>query len=81
MTRLPRDIDGNELAKALGKLGYRIVRQSGDHMRLTTYRNGAHHITIPDHRPLKTGTLQAILREVGRHHGLARDELLRQLFD
>jgi hypothetical protein len=42
--------------------------------------NGTHHVTIPDHRPLKVGTLSAILRDVAAHHHLERDELIRQPF-
>ena len=80
MTRLPRNLDGKRLARALKKLGYEPSRQTGDHMRLTTNERGQHHLTIPDHRPLKSGTLNAILREVERHHGLGRAELLRRLF-
>ena len=34
--RLPRDLSGAALAKELEALGYRIVRQTGSHMRLTT---------------------------------------------
>jgi len=34
--RLPRDISGDELARALGDLGYRVTRQIGSHLRLTT---------------------------------------------
>ena len=44
--RLPRDVSGRELAKAAGILGYQITRQTGSHIRLTTTRNGEHHITI-----------------------------------
>jgi predicted RNA binding protein YcfA (HicA-like mRNA interferase family) len=49
--RIPRDLTGKELIKALGKLGYEVTRQSGSHIRLTTSRNDTYHITIPDHRP------------------------------
>jgi predicted RNA binding protein YcfA (HicA-like mRNA interferase family) len=45
--RLPRDVSGRDLAKALGKLGYKTTRQTGSHMRLTTTQNGEHHITLP----------------------------------
>lgn len=44
--KLPRDVSGRELAKAAGILGYQITRQTGSHIRLTTTRNGEHHITI-----------------------------------
>ncbi len=50
-------------------------------MRLTTTLNGEHHITIPRHRPLKVGTLNAILRDVAQHFDLSRDELLNSLLD
>ncbi len=77
--KLPRDISGLSLAKALKALGYEITRQSGSHIRLTTAVNGEHHITIPAHDPLKIGTLAGILADIARHHELSRDELLRNL--
>lgn len=78
--KLPRDLDGSQLAKALNKFGYKITRQTGSHIRLTTQQNGEHHITIPNHSPLKVGTLNAILKDVADHIGRSRDELLSQLF-
>ena len=78
--KLPRDLSGTELARALGGLGYAIDRQTGSHMRLTTPRGGEHHVTIPAHDPLKVGTLNSILRDVAAHHGLSRDGLLSELF-
>jgi len=80
--RLPRDLSGADLVKRLGgRYGYRITRQTGSHMRLTSTVRGEHHITIPNHDPLRLGTLAAILASVGEYHGLTRDELIRQLFD
>lgn len=78
--KLPRDLTGAELAKALGRVGYRITRQSGSHMRLTIDCPSQHHLTIPAHDPLKLGTLAAILGDVAAHLQLDRDELLEQLF-
>ena len=78
--KLPRDLSGAALAKALAKFGYQITRQKGSHLRLTTQQHGEHHVTIPNHDPLKVGTLAAILSDVALHLGLSRDELLRQLF-
>ena len=63
--KLPRDISGGELAKLLKKFGYTAVRQSGSHIRLTTFQKGEHHLTIPQHDPLKIGTLSAILSDAG----------------
>ncbi len=79
--KLPRDITGHELAKALAMLGYHVTRQTGSHIRLTTLENGEHHITIPAHTPLKIGTLAAILSDVESHHKLTREELVNRLFD
>ena len=77
--RLPRDVSGGQLGRALGKLGYVLARQKGSHMSYTTERGGIHHVTIPDHRPVKTGTLHGILKDVAAHHGLSAEEVLRQL--
>ena len=79
--RLPRDLSGAELARALGRLGYEVTRQTGSHVRLTRPDGGEHHVTIPDHDPLKVGTLNGILRDVAAHLGLTRDELLEKLFE
>lgn len=78
--KLPRAITGKELIAALSDLGYTVTRQSGSHIRLTTEVNGTHHLTVPDHRPLKVGTLSSILRDVAQHHGMERDQLIAQLF-
>lgn len=78
--RLPRDISARELEQLLSRLGYQVVRQNGSHIRLTTQQQGEHHITIPQHNPLKIGTLAAILGDVAAHFGISKDELIQQLF-
>lgn len=78
--RLPRDLSGADLVKALGSLGYEQTRQTGSHMRLTTTRAGEHHVTVPRHDPLRIGTLNGILGDVAEHFGLTRDELVERLF-
>jgi predicted RNA binding protein YcfA (HicA-like mRNA interferase family) len=77
--KIPRDLSGAELARALRALDYRIARQEGSHMRLTTQRDGEHHVTIPAHKPLKVGTLRGLLKCVAAHHGLTVDDLLERL--
>jgi predicted RNA binding protein YcfA (HicA-like mRNA interferase family) len=76
---IPHDISGQQLAKALSRLGYATTRQKGSHIRLTTELNGVHHITIPDHRCLRDGTLRGILKDVAEHHGVGLPELLELL--
>ena len=73
--RLPRDVSGLRLSKQLESLGYVVTRQKGSHMRLTTTRNGEHHVTIPVHDPLRIGTLLSILTDVASHFGFTRDRL------
>ena len=78
--RIPRDLSGAQIAKALRALGYEKVRHEGSHMRLTTTQNGVHHVTVPSHAPLKIGTLLGgILKPIAVHHGLSLDELLKRL--
>ena len=78
--RLPRDLGGEDLAKALRILGYETTRQTGSHMRLTTKEHGEHHITIPRAKPLRIGTLAGILTEVCTHFNIPRDKLIARLF-
>ena len=79
--KLPRDIDGEELARKLDKYGYKITRQTGSHIRLTSAIKGAeHHITIPAHNPLKIGTLSSILNEVASYLEMDRKTLIEKLF-
>lgn len=78
--KLPRDINGRELAQRLAAFGYTISRQNGSHIRLTTQQNGEHHLTIPHHDPLKMGTFAAVLNDVAKHFQISRDELIDRLF-
>ncbi|HSV54175.1 MAG TPA: type II toxin-antitoxin system HicA family toxin [Burkholderiaceae bacterium] len=78
--RLPRDLTGAQLVRALGKLGYQANRQTGSHVRLTCDEPVKHHVTVPLHDPLRIGTLAAILAEVAQAQGMTREELLGILF-
>ena len=78
--KLPRDIGGVELAKALAQYGYQITRQTGSHLRLSTALGGTHHITIPAHNALRIGTLSAILTEVAQHLKRDRAEVIQELW-
>ena len=67
------------MAKALRPLGYAVTRQNGSHLRVTTQVGGEHHEVIPNHNPVKIGTLKSILRNVAAHHRLTADELSAKL--
>ncbi|MBI3885337.1 MAG: type II toxin-antitoxin system HicA family toxin [Opitutae bacterium] len=78
--RIPRQVSGAELAKALRALGYELSRQDGSHLRLTTALNGTHHVTVPNHKTLKVGTLiGGVIKPVAAHHKLSVEALLRKL--
>jgi predicted RNA binding protein YcfA (HicA-like mRNA interferase family) len=78
--KLPRNLSGAQLIKALEKLGYQTTRQTGSHVRITSPQPNEHHLTVPLHDPLRIGTLAAILADVAAHHGITRDALLAHLF-
>jgi len=49
-------------------------------MRLTTEQGGQHHITVPAHRRLTIGKINAVLWELVRHFGVERRQLVAELF-
>lgn len=77
--KLPRDVSGIDLIKALKKMGYAITRQRGSHVRITTQVNGEHHETIPHHDPLKPGLLLSILKSIAAHHEMSVHDLLGRI--
>ena len=78
--KLPRDLSSAELEKALCRVfKYHFVRQVGSHRRLTTLIGGEHHLTIPNHAPLRLGTLRVIPGEVMAHHRLTLAQVLHRL--
>ena len=78
--KLPRTVSGEWLAKSLQKLGYQTIRQTGNHIRLTCDTPNQHHITIPNHDPIRVGTLSAILADVASHLKISKEDLIRKLF-
>lgn len=56
--------------------GYRRVNQEGSHVILETDSPRHHRLAIPDHHPLRVGTLNAILRTVAEIKGLEKADIL-----
>ncbi len=80
--KLPRDLSGEELARHLARYGCQVVRQTGSHLRLVSVSRGtAHRVTIPSHRALWVGTLNAILREIAAYLEIDRERLVAELFE
>lgn len=78
--KLPRDLSGAELIQTLCKYyGYRRVNQEGSHVILETIIPRQHRISIPDHSPLRIGTLNAILKAVATVQGVEKESILAHL--
>ena len=81
MPRIPRDLSAHELVGKLRLLGYGTDRQTGSHIRLSSAMSGKKHsITIPNHNPVKLGTLNGILSDIANAHGLSKTDLVNRLF-
>jgi predicted RNA binding protein YcfA (HicA-like mRNA interferase family) len=78
--KIPRDVSAEDLIKLLKPYGYFVTRQTGSHIRLTTEQGGQHHITIPNHDPIKIGTLSSIITDIANHFKKIKDELVKELF-
>ena len=79
--KVPRDVDASELIGVLKKHGYFVVRQTGSHVRLCKKlkEEEEHLITIPDHKPIKIGTLQSIVKDVCVVNKLNVEDIYAQL--
>lgn len=78
--KLPRNLDGDELVRRLKRFGYETTRQTGSHIRLTRIsEDGEQHITIPNHAPLRIGTLNSILTDIATQLKMDKETLLKQL--
>jgi predicted RNA binding protein YcfA (HicA-like mRNA interferase family) len=77
--KIPRNLSGAALVGGLRRVGYEQTRQKGDHVYMTTTINGEHHVTVPLHKPVRIGTLAAILQAVAGHLGTSREQLLNEM--
>jgi len=61
--RLPV-VAGRQAIKAFERIGYRVVRQRGSHVRLRDETDPNHlPLTVPDHKTIKPGLLRKLLRD------------------
>ncbi len=76
--KTPRNLSAQELIKILAKYGYEVIRQKGSHIRLVKHSgNGTHHVTIPNHNPIKLGTLSSIISDVTDNVGINKDDFFQ----
>jgi predicted RNA binding protein YcfA (HicA-like mRNA interferase family) len=79
--KIPRDLSSDNLIRLLDKYGYNITRQTGSHIRLTSALKGKeHHITIPDQKSLKVGTISNIIGDIAEYLEVEKKDLLTKLF-
>ena len=60
--KLPRDLSGEQVVKALRRPGFEATRQAGSHVRLA---RADRRVTVPLHKSVVPGTLQNIPRQAG----------------
>lgn len=76
MSKLPRDLSGSNVMKALSKAGFALIRQKGSHAILAKTESGMRWgCVVPMHKELKIGTLKGILRQAR----LSDDDFLKLL--
>lgn len=71
MSKLPRNIKGKQLIRALKRLGFSQESAKGSHVRLT-HADGRWTQVAVHAKPIPQGTLRAILRQAD----LTQEELL-----
>jgi predicted RNA binding protein YcfA (HicA-like mRNA interferase family) len=65
MSKLPV-ISGQEAVSAFERIGYRVVRQRGSHIRLRDETHSNHSpLTVPNQKSLKPGLLRRLIRDAG----------------
>jgi hypothetical protein len=69
MPKLPREVNGGELAAILIIFNYSITRQTGSHIRLTSNKMG-----------FEIGTLNNILNELAEYLLISKKDLIKELF-
>ena len=55
-------LSGADIVRALERLGFETVRQSGSHIIM---RRGVSGCVVPNHKEVKVGTINGVLRQAG----------------
>ena len=78
--KIPRDLDAADLIGVpCCHFSYTRVHQVGSHVILETNEPTHHRIAIPNHNPLRIGTLSSILNAVSAVKQIDKKEILRRL--
>lgn len=79
MPRLRR-LSGDDVVAILARFGFLVHAQRGSHVKLrrVSAAGTVETLTVPKHRELDVGTLQAIVRQASRF--VPQDELKREFY-
>jgi predicted RNA binding protein YcfA (HicA-like mRNA interferase family) len=70
--KIPRDVNGVEAVRALKRLRFVQLRQTGSHLIL---RKDNRTVVVPQHKPIKPGTLKSVIEQAG----LTLEEFVEEL--
>ena len=70
--KIPRDVNGAEAVRTLKRLGFVQLRQTGSHLIL---RKDNRTVVVPQHKPIKPGTLKGVIEQAG----LTLEEFVEEL--
>ncbi len=78
--KIPRNVNGRDLANHLIRAwNFQEVRQRGSHIILRSEVPVEHTVSVPAHKPLKTGTFRDIMSYIASHKSVTISDLLRDL--
>ena len=77
--KIPRDLNAADLIGVLCRHFSYTRGQVGSHVILETDEPTHHRIAIPNHNPLRIGTLSSILNAVSAVKQIDKKEILRRL--
>jgi predicted RNA binding protein YcfA (HicA-like mRNA interferase family) len=78
--KIPRNLNGADFAATLvRRWRYGYVHQSGSHIIIETGEPFHQRLSVPNHRPIKSGTLSTLIRLVADHNGVTKQDILNSL--
>lgn len=55
-------LSGQDMVRAFERIGFEVLRQTGSHIIM---RRGASGCVVPNHKEVKVGTVNGVLRQAG----------------
>jgi len=55
------------------------IHRVGSHIILQTPNPTPHRVAVPEHSPLRIGTLNAILSSIAAHKGVSKEAILKDI--